>query len=263
MKTLIFLMLMAGPALAGKVSPEALALQLKALPPQLTLLGEVHDNPTHHATQALAVAALAPKALVFEMLTPAQAARATPEARRSKAALEAALGWENWPDFALYWPIFAAAPEAEIVGAALPREALEAAMVEGAAAVFGPQAASYGLTAPFEDRSAQMVAAHCGKLPLEAARAMAEVQRLKDASFARTALKTLEKTGGPVAVIAGSEHVRKDVGLPYYLRWAAPDVRQLSVVQLEEGQSPPDLHDLWISAPAATREDPCAALKAP
>ncbi|MEL7256204.1 MAG: ChaN family lipoprotein, partial [Pseudomonadota bacterium] len=39
------------------------------------ILGEFHDNPTHHAVQADAVRVIAPKAVVFEMLTPAEAAQ--------------------------------------------------------------------------------------------------------------------------------------------------------------------------------------------
>ncbi|MEJ2019704.1 MAG: ChaN family lipoprotein, partial [Maritimibacter sp.] len=47
----------------------------------VVVLGEQHDNPAHHLVQAEAVAELAPKALVFEMLTEAQAERAVPELR--------------------------------------------------------------------------------------------------------------------------------------------------------------------------------------
>ena len=69
---------------ARKLSPvEIVTAQIaraEALEPEdlpradVVLLGEVHDNPAHHAFQAEAVAYLAPRALVFEMLTPAQAA---------------------------------------------------------------------------------------------------------------------------------------------------------------------------------------------
>ena len=83
------------------------------------VLGEVHDNPTHHAEQARRVTEIVPAALVFEMLTEAQAARALPELRGDPTALEEALGWaeSGWPDFTMYYPVFAAAPEARILGA--------------------------------------------------------------------------------------------------------------------------------------------------
>lgn len=58
----------------------------------VVFLGELHDNPGHHARQAAYVAEIAPTALVFEMLTPDQAERVTPELIQDEAALEAALG---------------------------------------------------------------------------------------------------------------------------------------------------------------------------
>ncbi len=45
----------------------------------MVILGEMHDNPVHHAHQAIAVEALGAKALVFEMLTEAQALKITPD----------------------------------------------------------------------------------------------------------------------------------------------------------------------------------------
>ena len=71
------------PAAAAEVGPEA----LDSLAGEIVVLGEIHDNPDHHLNQARAVAALDPAALVFEMLTPDQAARATPEVRGDAAAL--------------------------------------------------------------------------------------------------------------------------------------------------------------------------------
>ena len=100
----------------------ALALGLTsvaALAQDVLILGEVHDNPAHHEAQADMVAAFAPRALVFEMLTPEQADAVTQDNRRDRAALAEALDWEasGWPDFGYYHPIFTAAPEARIFGA--------------------------------------------------------------------------------------------------------------------------------------------------
>ena len=57
---------------------------------QVVIIGEIHDNPTHHQTQAALVAKLAPKALVFEMLTPAQAEASRGVDRSDAVAMEAA-----------------------------------------------------------------------------------------------------------------------------------------------------------------------------
>ena len=103
----------AGMAAAEPFSPEAI-LRSGA---EVVILGEIHDNPAHHANQAAAVAAMQPTAIVFEMLTPEQAAWVTPENRGDAAALGEALGWDGsgWPDFSMYHPIFTAAPGAASV----------------------------------------------------------------------------------------------------------------------------------------------------
>lgn len=54
----------------------------------IVLLGEVHDNPHHHENQRAALVALKPAAVVFEMLTPEQAAIANTADRSDAAALE-------------------------------------------------------------------------------------------------------------------------------------------------------------------------------
>lgn len=231
----------------------------------VVILGEIHDNPQHHVNQAIAVAAVAPKALVFEMLDPAQAVQATPVARRSQAALREALGWDNsgWPDFAHYYPIFAAAPKAVIYGGDLPRDAVRQAVRGGAMAVFGPLAPLYGLDMPLPEdqqatREAEQMEAHCNALPPDILGGMVEAQRLRDAALARAVVQAMKDTGGPVAVITGSGHARKDWGVPAVLALAAPDVTVLSIGQME---SPPDAdaaYDFWIVTPPVPREDPCA-----
>lgn len=257
--------LAASQAPAREISPA----DLTALPPaDVVILGEVHDNPLHHAHQAQAVAALRPRALVFEMLTPEQAARATPDLRGDPAALSAALGWagSGWPDFAMYYPIFAAAPGAAILGAAIPRDRLRAAVTEGAATVFGDEAARYGLTAPLapDDQAAregEQMQAHCNALPAAMLPGMVQAQRLRDAALARAAVQAMDQTGGPVAVITGSGHARTDQGVPAVLALAAPGLRVLSIGQLEgppEGAPP---FDLWLVTAPAPREDPCASFQ--
>ncbi len=256
-------------AVAPAHGAEIAAAQLGELKGDVVILGEVHDNPLHHANQAEAVRLLQPKAIVFEMLTPDQAARVTPQLRGDAAALGAALGWEasGWPDFAMYHPIFTAAPQARIYGAAVADDLLPRAMREGAAAVFGEGAARFGLTRPLaaDDlaaRVAEQDEAHCKAMPAAMLPGMVEVQRLRDAAFARTALRALDETGGPVAVITGSGHARTDTGLPAALRTAAPGVAMVSLGQVERGEgiSTEGLpYDAWIVTDPAERPDPCLA----
>ena len=127
--------------------------------------------------------------------------------RAPLAAAGAALGWADsgWPDFAMYAPIFAAAPDARLYGGALPRETVRSAVKDGAASVFGAEAARFGLDRPLTAeaqaaREEQQFQAHCEAVPREAMPGMVEAQRLRDAALARAALQSLQDTGGPVAV---------------------------------------------------------------
>lgn len=250
-------------AVAGQIGTAGLATLPAA---DVVILGEIHDNPQHHINQTSAVVAIAPKALVFEMLDPAQAVNATPVARRSQPALRDALDWDNsgWPDFSMYYPIFAAAPQAVIYGGDLPRDAVRKAMSDGAATVFGPLAPLYGLDMPLPEdqqaaREAEQMEAHCNALRPEMLGGMVEAQRLRDAALARAVVQAMKDTGGPVAVITGSGHARKDRGVPAVLALAAPDVTVLSIGQMESPQDADAAYDFWIVTPPVPRADPCAA----
>ncbi|WP_417524304.1 ChaN family lipoprotein [Marinovum sp.] len=232
------------------------------------VLGEVHDNPAHHAEQARRVAEIAPEALVFEMLTEDQAARVTPELRDDAEVLETALGWaeSGWPDFAMYYPIFAAAPQARIYGAAVPREAAQAAMRDGHEVAFGPDAGRYGLTEALSaeeqaQREALQQVAHCDALPEEMLPMMVSVQRLRDAALARAVVQALDQTGGPVAVITGNGHARRDWGLPKVLERVAPEARVFVLMQGEGDVVPEGGHDEVVFAPPVERDDPCATFR--
>lgn len=230
---------------------------------QIVILGEQHDNPAHHVRQAEWVAALAPKALVFEMLTPSQGARAAAP-WRDQAGLDALIGWSetSWPSFDLYYPIFAAAPAAVVYGAGVPREALRKSLQTPLAA--HPQAGRFGLDAPAgpdeqSAREALQAAAHCGALPVEMLPVMVDAQRLRDLELADVTLRALQATGGPVVVITGNGHARPDWGVPALLAKAVPDVSVFALAQGEEGAEVAGSFTLTLDAPAPDRDDPCAA----
>lgn len=230
---------------------------------EIIVLGELHDNPAHHARQAEWVHALAPKALVFEMLTPQQAARAA-GGWRTQAELDAAVGWTGspWPSFDYYFPIFAAAPDAVIYGAGVPRADLMAQMEAPLDA--HPLAAEYGIGQPLDAgqqaaRIALQAEAHCGALPEEILPMMVDAQRLRDAALADAALRALRHTGGPVAVITGNGHARTDWGMPAMIARAAPETRVFALGQSEEGGAVAGTFNLTLDAPAPDRGDPCSA----
>lgn len=237
----------------------------------VVFLGEQHDNPAHHRKQAELVGEIAPQALVFEMLTPEQAARVTPDLIADEDALEEALGWaeSGWPDFAMYYPVFAAAPEAAYFGAALPRAEARRVMEAGTEAVFGPEAARFGLDQALPEdqqaaREALQLSAHCDAMPAEMLPMMVDIQRLRDARLAQEALAALESAGAPVVVITGNGHARPDWGAPFVLSQAAPDVTYATFGQGEATFGAPDGgFDMVDITEDVERGDPCAAFNAP
>ncbi|MBM2293667.1 ChaN family lipoprotein [Sulfitobacter pseudonitzschiae] len=250
------------------LSGAAFAFEPADVPPaDIVIVGEVHDNPAHHTAQAVVVAQVQPKAIVWEMLQPAQAGLVTPELIENADAMAERLGWAEagWPDFSMYHPIFAAAPDAISYGAAVPRELAQAVMQEPLGAAFDA-AAAYGLDRDLSDanqiaREDLQRVAHCDALPKELLPAMVKVQRLRDATLAQAAVKALADTGGPVVVITGNGHARKDWGVPSYLAQVAPKARVWSIGQAEDGNVPDGGFDVVWDAPAQDRPDPCAALR--
>ena len=237
-----------------------------APPPRtdVLVLGEIHDNPAHHATQAELVARIAPAALVFEMVSPADAARVGDVS--DAAALAGTLRWEakGWPDFATYHPIFLAAPGARIVGADVEREDLMAAMRSTAADVLGTEVVGPDLwprSGPVLDALIEeQRAAHCGELPEEMLPGMVEAQRLRDAALALAARAAVEDTGGPVVVITGNGHARTDTGVPFVLEALAPGLGVWSLGQLEEEDDEAPFDAVLVTDPVE-RGDPCDALR--
>jgi uncharacterized iron-regulated protein len=231
---------------------------------QIVVLGESHDNPYHHQVQADIVKQILPKAVVYEMLTPEQAALVRPDIVDDEDALEQALGWNGsgWPDFAIYYPIFAAFPMTTVYGAAIPRDVARQAMQDGLVAAFGADADAYGLDVPLTAdqqvaREALQMSAHCDALPAELLPAMVDVQRLRDARLAQTALEALKETGGPIVVITGNGHARADWGVPAYIKLVQTDVTVVSVGQGEDDAAPEGRFDIVVQTPSVPREDPC------
>lgn len=269
MKHIIIPAVLSIATVAGAWADEITALDLASLPSaDVVILGEVHDNGLHHIGQAVAIAAIQPKAVVFEMLTPKQAAVITPKLLGDQVALAAALDWQasGWPEFALYSAVFAGLEGVQIFGAARPRDQVRRSFSEGAAAVFGTGAGALGLKQALpadqlEQRMQEQFEAHCEAMPLEMMGGMVEAQRFRDAAFASVVVQAYEAVGGPVVLIAGNGHARKDWAVPAALAIAAPDMTVLTVAHLEGPVDDMPPFDLWVITEAAEREDPCLAFK--
>ena len=256
------------------LDPDTLAQRLGRA--DIVVLGEVHDNPAHHAAQAWVVGALQPDGLAFEMI-PALSEEGIAVFLSQGGAygeIGPAIGWERtgWPDWEMYRPIFTAAPRPVITGGGLSRRLIHRAIASSAYLAvpdlrFQPYLAK---PQPPETQAAmesEMIDAHCGKLPAKAAAGMVEAQRLRDASFAAAALRARDVGQGRAVLITGNGHARTDRGVPTYLAQVAPRLKVLSLGQIETGR-PLDAAEIkslpydyvWLSPPF-DRPDPCLAFK--
>jgi uncharacterized iron-regulated protein len=234
-------------ALALSVSP---SVRAQSLPPaDVYVLGEIHDNPEHHAVQARLVAEILPTAVVFEQLTDEQADRILPETPRDAQVLDKVLDWSNsgWPDIAMYAPIMAASD----------------AVILGAAGAPGDLSA-FGLDEPLppEEQAVREILqadAHCGALPERMLPDFVERQRAADALFASRTIAAFDAHGGPVVLITGNGHARTDWGVPAAIARVRPDLRVVALVQGEGGETVPG--DVTRQAAAPARTDPCAAFR--
>lgn len=262
---------------AGKrVAPGDLVAALATA--DVVVLGEVHDNPTHHDWQAWIAQGLQSRrgigAFAFEMIEESREAdlAAHRAAGGSTGSLGAFLDWEarGWPDWSFYQGVIDAAPDAPLFGGALARSDLRRFARDLSA---WPQADLYALADPLPadeqaTREAEKIAAHCDKLPAEMAPMMVAAQRLWDASFAAAALRAHMAADENLAVlVVGSQHARKDRGAPAALARAAPGVKTMAVGMTETALGDavdPEaaaVFDYLIAARAPERGDPCAAFE--
>jgi uncharacterized iron-regulated protein len=240
----------------------------------LVLLGEIHDNPAHHAARGALLEANAARkpAVVFEQLAWTGGPTAPPAAGESEEAWLDAHGFDRkswkWP---LHKPVVdaALAVAASLWGSNLPRETLRPVVREGVGA--GPsELARLATEVPLDSvaRAAidqELFEGHCGKLPAEMVPGMRAAQEVRDAAMTEAMLGA--SRGGPAWLIAGDGHVRMDMGVPRLLRRLAPE-KQLLVVGFVErgteeakpGPSAARRYQILVVTPPAAREDPCAGL---
>lgn len=236
--------------------------QAAAPPPALLLWGEVHDHPGIHARRLEAfdrlLASGARPALLMEMFD----RQRQPELDRllasgaDAAALVAALGGRGW-----HWPFYrpflerALAHGLPVVAANVGRDEARLVMSQGLAA-HGLDAA---VPAPLLAQQAALIeASHCGMVDTRQAQRMALAQVARDQVMAR-AVQAHAARG--VLLLAGNGHVRRDIGVPYWLD-APLRERARAVGWVERGDAV-QAFDERIEFEPHPRPDPCAAMKAP
>lgn len=236
------------------------------------LLGEGHHNPEHHLLQARIVSAIAEQgrrpALVWEMAEPEHGDALANARLDAVERLGDALDWEErgWFTWAIYQPIAEAALANDLkMYPGNPSRAMTRAVGRGEA--LPPEAQErldWALDYDNDQKAALtdlLFVSHCRAVPKEALGAMADVQRLRDASMAAS-LREADAGEGAI-LIAGNEHVRKDRGVPWRLGGSA---FSLGILEVEEGlirpqdypRFDPRIYDfVWFTA-LVEQEDHCA-----
>ncbi len=267
----------AGPARVDGIPPKAEALAAAMTGHAVVLLGEVHDNAWQHRLRAealrLRIAQGARPALAFEQFDVDRQAdidRARRERPRDADHLIALAspdksGW----DWALYRPFVQLALDHDlpIVAANLGRtQAMQVARAGFGALWDAPTQAALGLDriAPevLAAQRADIDAGHCGTLPATALDPMARAQIARDLTLARAIRPHLTRG---VVLLTGNGHVRRDAGVPIWLRdLAAGSVVSIGLIETDPDADAAELaaqYDAYVITPRAERSDPCAVLK--
>jgi uncharacterized iron-regulated protein len=232
---------------------------------RFVFLGELHDNPRHHALQAEILAALVAggrePAVVFEMLDVDQ----TPIVmqQRDPATFGEAVGWEKrgWPSYTMYEPLVRVAMTRHlpIVAGNLGRQALMAASKKG------ETPASFGFTAALDAAELSVIEdnvrkGHCGYADDAAVKVLASAQVLRDAHLAQRLLASATRDGA--VLVAGGEHANRSHGAAFHAAHApgmSPD-HVLAIGFVEPGAAAAGYDVVWTTAPIE-RPDPCVAFK--
>lgn len=233
------------------------------LPPMpdapLVLLGEQHDADEHQHLARDAIRHLAGQgrlaALVVEMADAGHDTRELP-AQASETQVRERLAWNTagWP-WERYGPVVMAAVQAgvPVIGGNQPRAGMRVAMQDS---TLDQQldAAAWDLQRQAIDQG------HCGLLPASQLPGMVRIQIARDISLARTATEAM-RPGQTVLLLAGSGHVRRDIGVPRHLD--EPLARLAKVVWMKAGGGaiPAGQADATWTTPATPQKDHCAQLR--
>lgn len=258
------------PNARAKADSAARELRQQLMPTPLLLVGEQHDAAEHQAVQAALVRQLSAEralaALVIEMAEAGDSTVGLPP-NADEATVQRALRWDAnrqvWPWMA-YGPAIMAAVGAgvPVLGGNLPAADMRAAMRD---------AALDGALSPvaLREQQAQIREGHCGLLPDSQIAPMTRIQIARDQSLARTAVSVLQP-GKTVLLLAGNQHVRRDLGVPLHLGSQV----KARVVVMQSGDNSvtagahtdtsadrPATDRVWQTAPVPV-QDHCAEFKA-
>ena len=254
------------------------------------LLGEIHDNPTHHLLQAWIlqnVTGDGDSALVMEMIRSEQdealqkyLSSPLPNAKGFGPAIQ----WEKsgWPKWEYYQPIVEVAlkKHMSIFTASPSKENTRKIARLGKTSIPQNELVQLALDKPLgNDLDAalneEIKTSHCDLLPENMIPAMAFVQRYRDGQFARAMVRAGQAPNvSKVVLIAGNGHVRNDRAVPWYLTRQNSAAVSASVIMLEvdsktisreelitPGADAKPVADYYWFTQKAEREDQCEKLR--
>jgi uncharacterized iron-regulated protein len=256
-------------------TPAALAQAMQGH--RVVLLGEVHDNPAQHALRLAALRQWiergARAAIAFEQFDREHQGDID-RARRERPhdadyLIAEAKGDKSW-NWTFYRPFVQLALDHDlpIIAANLSRgDAMQVALRDWSAAFDSKTIDALrlnALPADFRRKQAREIAeGHCNQLPAEMLAPRANAQIARDIAMAQSIRPYIDRG---VVLLAGNGHVRRDIGVPF---WLSADVARqaVSVGLLEREQdraTPEDAGDFdaYVLTDRAERDDPCKQLQA-
>ena len=243
-----------------------------AAPPQVWLMGEVHDNASGHRLRYEALrrqveAGWRPAVAMEQFDREAQAALS--KAQNDCASAEcviAAMAGPRW-DWSQYRPVIelALTYHLPLIAANLSRADASRTVREGVKASFDDATVqAYGLAralpeAIVDAQQREIMAGHCNLLPQAVAGGMVQAQVARDIWMAKIIRDQLPRD---VVLLAGNGHVRKDIGVGHWIQAVAPPLAVRSEAYLEEGSAAvAGAFDVMHMVAPQSRPDPCEDVK--
>ena len=225
------------------------------------ILGERHDNPEHHELQLDILKELHKrgwlKQVSMEMITPSQQPDVDMAIKRKIDdfyGLEQVLQWQKGWDWNLYGPIVS-----WVVSEGIPLQAANLDDTELESVRTQPNRVGFEQLGPegLAIHRQQFRDSHCGHVDRPREESMLRVQLARDARMASSML--IRKKG--VVLLAGGWHARKDIGVPKFVKGAAPYAKLISLGMVEstdrDGESLESKYDVVWETGEIERPDYC------
>lgn len=259
---------------ACQATPQAPVSAAATVTPRYLLLGEVHDHAAGHQARLAVIrqqlATNQPTALVLEQFDTDQQT-ALDEAQRLCSTEDCLLQILKKPGLQWQWPLYspliqlALDQKLPLIAGNLSRSDARRVMKEGYRAVFAEadikrwqlsedDLASSPHHAVFQAQQQEVLKAHCGQLPLSMAAGMAKAQIARDIVMTEKLLQQNRRS----ILIAGNGHVRKDIGVAYWLRFAGAESVHSHL--FSESAVSVASADTQTSLPPQNRPDSCAGM---